>query len=172
MGKKNIILIGFMGCGKSTFGKKISKEIGYAFIDMDTYIERQEGCSISEIFATKGEECFRQLESNLVEKLSGEGGYIISTGGGVVKNPKNIEKFKENGVIVYLKSSPERIYRNVKSDNTRPLLAVEDKMARILELLKEREPLYKKYSDVTVDVSNGSISNITKQIISIVEEMV
>ena len=85
MGKKNIILIGFMGCGKSTFGKKISKEIGYAFIDMDTYIERQEGCSISEIFATKGEECFRQLESNLVEKLSGEGGYIISTGGGVVE---------------------------------------------------------------------------------------
>ena len=169
--EKNIIIIGFMGCGKTTFGKKISKLKNISFIDMDKFIEKKEGCSISKIFEIKGEQYFRNLEAQTVVELAQTGGKVISTGGGVIKNPQNILNFKKTGIVLYLKSSPERIYNNLKNDNSRPLLEGGDKMEKIKSILAERIPLYEKYSDITVDVSTGTIREITERILKALEEV-
>lgn len=170
MEKGNIILIGFMGCGKTTFGKKLSKALGYKFIDMDKYIEKKENRTINEIFATDGEDYFRQKETDVIKELSLDGGKVISTGGGVIKNPKNIAELKKNGLILYLKSTPHRIYNNLKDDTTRPLLADGDKMEKIKTLLGERAPLYEKYADLTANVSHGTVGHITENILKKLEE--
>ena len=96
---KNIILIGFMGSGKSTIGRKLSEKYGLKHIDTDWYIEKEQNMKISDIFSKKGEEYFRNLETELCEKFSKESGNVISTGGGMIKNPKNMAFLKENGIV-------------------------------------------------------------------------
>ena len=167
--KKNIILIGFMGCGKSTFGRRLSKRLGMDFVDTDKYIEMRENMSISNIFALKGEDFFRSLENKLCRELSLSGGKVIATGGGIIKNAENIKTLSKSGIIVYLKAAPEHIYRNVANDNSRPLLEGPDKMGRIISLLNERKPLYEKYADVAVSVSGDTVKNITEKIITVLE---
>ncbi|MDD3570082.1 MAG: shikimate kinase [Lachnospiraceae bacterium] len=162
--RKNIVLIGFMGCGKTTLGKKLSIKLKYSFMDTDRYIERKEGMSISQIFEEKGESYFRDLEKNTVEILSKEVGNIIATGGGIIKNEQNMHMLKETGIIVYLKATPEHIFRNIANDDTRPLLQGEDKLEKIRILMEERRELYEKYADVTVDVFPGDVNQITERI--------
>lgn len=152
--KRNIALVGFMGCGKSTIGKIISDRVSADFIDTDTVIEKNTGMSINSIFDSYGEDYFRKLERNLCKLIALYPPLIIATGGGVIKNEANVENLKHSGVIVYLKSTPERIYRNISHDNTRPLLAnTQDKYAKIKELLEQRTPLYEACADYTVDIS-------------------
>ena len=168
--EKNIIFIGFMGCGKTTFGKKISKKLNRKFIDTDKYIERSEKMTITDMFALKGEEYFRNLETKLCEKISKESGNVISTGGGMIKNPKNMAFLKENGIVVYLKTTAEHIYRNIGSDTTRPLLQCDDKLGKIKSLMEERKSLYEKYADITVDVTGSTVGAVTEKICSLLEE--
>lgn len=162
--RKNIVLIGFMGCGKTTLGKKLSMRLKYSFIDTDRYIERKEGITIAQIFEEKGEAYFRDLERHTVELLSIEYGNIIATGGGIIKNQENMNRFKETGIIVYLKATPEHIFRNIADDDTRPLLQGGDKLEKIRSLMEERRELYEKYADVTVSVSPGNVNQITERI--------
>ena len=116
---KNIVLIGFMGCGKSTFGKKISKKLNYSFVDTDKWIEKQQGQSIPAIFASQGETAFRQMETMAAQALAKEEGLVISTGGGMVKTPATMEALSQNAVIVYLKATPEHIFQNIgENSNT------------------------------------------------------
>ncbi|MGE4214296.1 MAG: shikimate kinase [Anaerotignaceae bacterium] len=163
--RKNIILIGFMGCGKTTLGKKLSMKIKYSFIDTDRYIENKEGTSIAKIFEEKGEAYFRDLEKKTVEILSKEVGNIIATGGGIIKNEENMHMLRETGIIVYLKATPEHIYRNIANDDTRPLLQGGDKLEKIRSLMEERRELYERYADVTVSVSPGDVNYITERIL-------
>lgn len=167
---KNIVLIGFMGCGKTTLGKKLAGRLGRRFVDIDRYIEEQEGMAVSEIFEKKGEHYFREQETKAAVALAQETGLVIATGGGLVKNAFNMEALKKTGVVLYLDSSPERIYRNVGKDTSRPLLVGGNRMRRIKTLLKERQPLYEKYADITVDVSYGTIGQTVKRMLAQLEE--
>lgn len=150
---KNIVLVGFMGSGKTSVGKRLSIKLKREFIDMDDFIEKREGMTINEIFATKGEPYFRELEAEICQRYSVPKGKIIATGGGVIKNSINIENLKKGGVIYYLKSSPQKVADNLKNDNSRPLLNVEDKLSKIKELMAEREQLYLSCADRILEVS-------------------
>ncbi|NLY43484.1 MAG: shikimate kinase [Clostridiaceae bacterium] len=150
---KNIVLTGFMGTGKSTVGKKVAGKLGMKFIDMDQYIEGKLGMSISDIFFHKGEAYFRETEKEAAEELSRLTGTVIATGGGIVLNPENVKKFRENGIIFCLKADIDTILRNIsKSHEKRPLLKQGNIRNTIEKLLEYREPYYKN-NDYEVDVS-------------------
>lgn len=134
-----------MGTGKSTIGKLLNKKLGLSYIDMDSYITSTTGKSIKQIFDEDGEPFFRKLERELVQKLSLLNNQIISTGGGVVLDKKNISDFTKNGLAVCLNASPEIIFERIKNDNTRPLLS-KINIDIISNLLKERSELYDKIS--------------------------
>ncbi len=169
MEKKNIIFIGFMGSGKTTLGKKTAKKLGYRFLDTDRAIEKKEGIAISQIFETKGEAYFRTLEAAAAKEVSETERTVVATGGGMIKNPSNMELLSKNGVVVYLQSTPERIYRNVEKDKNRPLLQGGDKMEKIRALMAERIPTYEKWAQVTIDVSDGDANCAVERIIEKLE---
>jgi shikimate kinase len=141
MKKRNIILVGFMGTGKTVTGRLLAERTGMKLVDMDSEIETRQGKTIPEIFAQDGEAAFRVLERYLVKKLSECNGLIISTGGGVVMNPDNITDFEQNGLVVCLNASPETIFQRLEKDTTRPLLSG-DKKTQIAALLEKRKPVY------------------------------
>ena len=150
MSQPNIILTGFMGTGKSTLGRLLAQKIGYDFVDTDTEIEKQTGQSIANLFQTQGETAFRKLESELVAKLAQQGGLVIATGGGLVLNPKNVAALSKTGRIVCLTASPEEILARVsKQPETRPLLLEKDPLAKIIELLRQREAVYKQFPQLS-----------------------
>ncbi|WP_372846058.1 shikimate kinase [Pontiella sp.] len=138
---KNIVLVGFMGSGKTTVGKLIAEKTGMPLLDMDALIEERAGKAITEIFADEGEAHFRQLEREMVQELSQLEGQIISTGGGIVLNPDNIADFERTGLVVCLLTDAQTVLERVKHDTSRPLLAG-DKEKQILEILAARKPLY------------------------------
>jgi len=147
--KKNIIfLIGFMGSGKSTFGPKLSQALGYAFVDMDAYIEEQSGKTIPQIFAEDGESHFRTLETEAIHRLALQPDCVIATGGGAPCFNGNMGLMNELGLTVYLALSPEKIAQRLVLDPTeRPVLEGkkgEDLLAHITAKLQEREPFYKQ----------------------------
>jgi shikimate kinase len=148
----NIVLIGFMGTGKSTVGQLLAQQLGLEFIDADVRIESEQGRTIAQIFKLEGEACFRHLEAQLAVKLAANDRQVISTGGGFVLYPPNINVFKPSGVIVALTATPEVIYERVKNERHRPLLAVPDPLARINALLLERSPYYQN-ADLVLDTS-------------------
>ena len=168
-GQKNIILIGFMGCGKTTIGKKVASMTGREFLDTDKVIEEEAGMTISEIFEKQGEEAFRKMEADLCKRLSDRNNLVIATGGGIVKNETNCELLRKNGVIVYMKANPEHIFRNVRNDNSRPLLNGKGKMKTIKRLMEERKPLYEGMCDLTAEISGMGSSAAARLVKSIIE---
>jgi shikimate kinase len=138
---RNIVLVGFMGSGKTTVGKLIAEATGMTLLDMDSIIEERAGKTINEIFADEGEAHFRSLERSLVQELSATEGNIISTGGGIVLNSRNIADFEKTGLVVCLLADAETVLDRVKHDSSRPLLAG-DKESKIIELLESRKALY------------------------------
>jgi 3-dehydroquinate dehydratase-2 len=162
--KKNIVLIGFMGCGKTTFGRKLAKRYKCEFIDTDKFIEAEQGMSVQDIFEKKGEPYFRELEKELCKKISDNIGCVIATGGGIIKNDENMDCLGKNGVIVYLKASPEHIFRNIGHDSSRPLLQGKNKMKKIRQLMAERIPTYEKNADITINTAGQTVNRITNRI--------
>jgi shikimate kinase len=150
----NIILIGFMGVGKSEVGKSLAARQGMNFIDADEIIEKTEGRKISQIFEKNGEPYFRNLETEVIKTLEDYDNFVISTGGGVVLREENVKMLKEIGPLVLLTSSPEVIYQRLKELKDRPLLEQGDKMESIKEILDVRNPIYEKAADLKIDTSN------------------
>lgn len=152
---KNIILVGYMGCGKTTVGKNLARICEMAFLDTDELIEEQQGRTISEIFATDGEAFFRDMETQALKEMleRKKEGFVISTGGGMPVREENRELLKQLGKVFYLKAEPETIYERVKGDTKRPLLQCENPLNRIQEMLAQREPAYEETSHhvITVD---------------------
>lgn len=148
---KNIILCGFMGCGKSTVGKLLAKKTGMTFVDMDSYIEEKAEMTIKEIFAQLGESHFRDLEHQACVELSETGNKVIAAGGGALTFDRNIEALKKNGTILLLDVSYEMLCIRLKNDTTRPLLQCENRNEKIKELLEARMPLYRKAADITIN---------------------
>lgn len=152
--KNNIILVGFMGSGKTTVGKILAGLLNYTFIDSDAEIERLEGKTISDIFAQNGEAYFRQRETEALKELCKGIGLVVSTGGGAVLKEENIELLKQNGYTVYLKVTPKTVIERLKNDTTRPLLARPDRDTIITELIKQREPFYISASELSVNAED------------------
>jgi shikimate kinase len=140
----NIALVGFMGTGKSTVGQIVASMLRFRFVDTDEMIERMAGKRITEIFANDGEARFRELEQQVVTGLRELKGAVISTGGGLITRAENLARLKEHSLLVCLWCSPETIYRRVGHQSHRPLLQVENPLARIRELLEERAPFYRQ----------------------------
>ncbi len=147
LGDANLILVGFMGTGKTSTGRALASRLGREFVDMDQLIEDREGRTIPEIFAASGEPHFRALERALVRELAARRALVIAPGGGIVLNPDNIRDFAATGRVFCLRASPEWILKRVGHDTHRPLLQTDDKLGRIRDLLAKRQPLYDAIPD-------------------------
>lgn len=162
---KSIILVGFMGVGKTTVGTELANTLGIRFVDMDTIIQNQQNMSISDIFNYFGEQYFRNLESNLcLELCSSKKNLVVSTGGGIIENIENIKLLKNIGKIVYLRATKLEIYKKLDGDTTRPILNVDNKCEKIEQLLLKRCPIYENCADFIVDVKDKSPFSLAQEI--------
>lgn len=162
---RNIVLIGFMGSGKTTMGLKLSYRLRMTVEDTDKLIERREGRSVGEIFAEDGEGYFRKLETELLEELADRGkGKIYSVGGGTPVRAENRELLKRLGKVVWLRLKPETVYERLKNDDTRPLLQCNDPLERIRELMEGRREAYESCADCIVDVDGVTPEEIMQKI--------
>lgn len=164
---RNIVLVGFMGTGKSSVGKKLAKRLGMKFVDMDTIIEERAGKPIPRIFAEDGEPQFRAMERALAEELSHKHGLVIACGGGVVLNPDNIRNYSRTGLVVCLNATPEVIFERTSKANNRPLLEEQDRMQRIKDLLAKRKALYAAIPH-QVDTTTLSTEEVAQAILKLV----
>lgn len=161
----NVILIGFMGCGKTTVGLRLSYRLRRTVIDTDKEIEKEEKRTVSDIFATDGEPFFRDLETSCLKKLIGStNNKIISVGGGLPMREENRRLLHELGQVFYLRAEAETIYERLKDDTTRPLLQGENPMTKIKALLQERDPYYREAADVVITVDGKSFDEILCEI--------
>lgn len=167
--KDNIVLIGFMGSGKTSVGTKLARVLDYKFLDTDAYIEEEHGKTIATIFASEGEASFRALETNVLSKLKHHlHGYVISTGGGMPMKEENIQLLREMGHIVFLKTSKEVIYERLKDDKNRPLLQGDNPMQKIEDLINYRTPIYEAAADHVIVTDGESFYQIIKEIMDII----
>lgn len=166
---KNIILIGFMGCGKTSVGKRLSQTLGCEFLDTDEWIEQKQKRSISEIFAMDGEAAFREMETECVKSLlKREGdGFVLSVGGGLPIREVNRNLLKELGEVVLLQVSPEVVYKRLCNDKTRPLLQDKNPRGRILDLMSARKSYYEDAAMHIVDVNERDFEEIIADILCI-----
>lgn len=163
---KNIVLIGFMGTGKSSVGLRLAHKLKKEFVDIDQEIENVSGMSIAEMFKHHGETRFRAEESLMVNKLGEREDMIIATGGGVVLLKENIAALKKNGILVCLDASLEDIFERVnRKKGSRPLLKKNTQIEDISALLKVREPYYADAADIRVKTSNRKQDDIVNEII-------
>lgn len=165
MKNKNIILIGFMGCGKSTVGKKLANALNYQFLDTDALIEESCGKQISRIFAEDGEAAFRQAETSVLQKLKEEADHsVISTGGGMPLKEENARYMHEIGTVFFLEAEIETILERLQNDTQRPLAAGEDREQRLKKLYAERLPVYRAAADICIDTEGKSFYGIIQEI--------
>lgn len=150
----NIVLCGFMGCGKTTVGRNLARKSGRKFIDMDSYIEEKAGMKVSEIFEKYGESHFRDLEHEACLELANTKGLVIASGGGAFTFQRNIDAFKGKDKIVLLDVPLDIIKQRLKNDTTRPLLQRPDKEDAMRELYEKRLPIYLAAADITVSGKN------------------
>lgn len=153
----NIVLCGFMGCGKSTVGRNIARKTGKKFLDMDSYIEKKAEMTVSEIFDKYGESAFRDMEYEACKELSEMKDLIIASGGGTFTFERNVEVFKGKDTIVLLDVPLNVIKYRLRNDKTRPLLQRPDKDKAMQELYDKRLPLYKSAADIVVSGKNTPI---------------
>lgn len=161
----NIVLIGFMGSGKTSVGTELSTLLEMDYIDTDKIIVENSEISINEIFDTYGEAEFRKLETKAIEGLQDIKNTIISCGGGVVLNPENVKLLRNNGRIVWLKVSPKEAYNRLLGDNSRPLLKNNFTLEKLSEILKSRLSLYEDAGDIIIDTDEKTIQEIAEEII-------
>jgi shikimate kinase len=163
--KDNVILTGFMGCGKTSVGIRLSYSLKWPMTDTDKWIEKRQGMSVSHIFAAYGEAAFRQMETDCLKELTASLHHqVVATGGGLPIKEENHALLRELGRVYYLKVSPETVYERLKGDTTRPLLQGPDPRKKIEQLLAERAPLYEKCADVIIDVSGKTFEEIIEEI--------
>lgn len=162
---QHIILIGFMGSGKSTIGRQVARECHCNFYDTDQMIEMKQNCSIANLFETKGETYFRALETDMVRNLMEQKKYgIISVGGGLPIQEGNGELLRQLGYVIYLKAKEETIVGRLAGDVKRPLIVGEDRELKVHSLLTWREPIYESVAHETIETDEKSICELVKYI--------
>lgn len=162
----NIFLIGFMGTGKSTIAEALKRKYDMQIVDMDAEIEKEQKMVISDIFATKGEEYFRDLETQLIKDLQKKDNVVVSCGGGAVLRDENVTEMRKSGKVVLLNATPETILQRVKNSNNRPLLEGNKNIDFIRELMSKREDKYNYAADITVNVDNRAVGEIADEVYS------
>lgn len=165
---KNIVLVGFMGAGKSVVAKRLAHLLKKEIVETDRLIEANEKRTIAEIFRGSGEKYFRTVEKAIVKALSQRNNLIVDCGGGVVLDDENMVNLKRSGILFYLKATPDVIFQRIKNHRNRPLLNVGDPKARITELLKIRAPRYEQ-ADFTIETSNKTVEEITQEILCLLK---
>ena len=160
-----IALVGLPGSGKSTIGRQLARRLGLLAIDTDHVIEQRLGCSIREYFEREGEASFRDVEQAVIDDVTQSHNGIISTGGGSVLRLTNRENLRARCHVVYLRSSPEEIFRRLRHDMQRPLLQVDDPLTRLRDLYAIRDPLYRETAHYVVETGRPSVANLLNIVI-------
>jgi shikimate kinase len=160
----NIFLIGFMGTGKSTIAETLKRKYDMQIVDMDAEIEKEQKMVISDIFATKGEEYFRDLETQLIKDLQKKDNVVVSCGGGAVLRDENVTEMRKSGKVVLLNATPETILQRVKNSHNRPLLEGNKNVDFIRELMSKREDKYNAAAEITVSVDNRDVDEIADEV--------
>ena len=166
----NIILIGFMSCGKSSVGRHLAKESGMDLFDLDSMIVERAGMSIPEIFAGVGEKAFRDIESYVTSLIHKHDGSIFATGGGVVLRPKNRQVLKQSGMVIWLKTTPENVLKYTSRDNNRPLLEGNKSLEKIKNMMDEREPIYSDCAHYSINAWENNLHQIAEKIWAFYED--
>ena len=162
--KGNIILIGPMGSGKTSTGRMLAKEMGYAFADTDEEVTKRTGVSIAYIFDVEGEEGFRKRECLALKECLNDNNTILSTGGGIVLSKENRDLLQDRGKVVYLQTSIRFQVKRTASTNNRPLLQNKDPEETLEKLMLTRAPLYEEIADITIMTDNKSLQEMSKEI--------
>jgi shikimate kinase len=153
------------GGGKSTVGRHLARRLARSFVDTDTVIERQIGCPIRTFFEQEGEERFRDIESAVLGELIQSASGVIATGGGIVLRDANREMLRAHTVCIYLRSTPEELFRRLRHDAKRPLLQVADPLARLRELFAKRDPLYRQAARFVLETGRPSVPALVNMIL-------
>ncbi|RME79875.1 MAG: shikimate kinase [Methanobacteriota archaeon] len=167
----NIYLIGYMGVGKTSVGKELSKKMSLTYVDTDDVVVEIAGKDIPSIFNDDGEIAFRELEIEAVKRVCSKKGCVVSLGGGAVLNYINVLRMKKTGTVVLLKASPEEIVRRLEGDGSRPLLnglTNDEKIAKIREMLSYREPFYERAADDIINTDGKTVDEIASKIMAVV----
>jgi len=159
-----IVLIGFMGAGKSSVGRTLARMTGLPRFDTDEMVAARFALTISDIFETHGEERFRETETDVLRELSGKGGAIVTTGGGIVLLPENVALVRQLGTVVHLEADEETLFRRISRRSLRPLLRTENPRATLTELMRVRMPLYRAAADIEVDTSLLTHDQVAKRV--------
>jgi shikimate kinase len=163
---RNLVLVGFMGSGKSSVGREIARRWGFRFIDTDTTIRHKYRTSIPDIFATFGERVFRDEENKVLQELQDSQEAVIATGGGIVLQPRNHPLLRTLGVVVWLTASEETIWERVSRNQNRPLLRTNDPRTTIRNLMSTRYPLYGSVADITVETTGLTHQEVADQAVA------
>ncbi len=168
---QNIFLVGLMGAGKTSVGRMLARRIHRDFYDADAEIEKTTGVKIPVIFDIEGESGFRAREEKMIEKLTALQGIVLATGGGAVLSPSNRARLKKHGRVIYLRASPEDLWRRTRRDRNRPLLQTANPLARLRDLHAQRDPLYTEVADLVVDTGAQSVGTLTSQIQALLDQL-
>jgi shikimate kinase len=153
------------GSGKSTVGRQLSRRLQLPFFDSDHVIEERLGCPIKDYFAREGEAAFRDVEEQVIAELASGPRCVLATGGGAVLRESNRRQLHESTQVVYLRSSAEEVHRRVRHNQNRPLLQVEDPLARLRTLLAERDPLYRETAHFVIETGRPSVPTLVNMIV-------
>ena len=161
-----IALIGMMGAGKTSVGRRLAHRLGRAFVDADRELEARCGVSVATVFELEGEDGFRQREAALIDELTARPGLVLATGGGAVLRAENRACLRERAFVVYLRTSPHEVWLRTRRDRSRPLLQTANPRARIAELIATRDPLYRETAHLTIDTGRQPIEHVVNAIIA------
>ena len=161
-----VVLVGMPGSGKSTIARALSRRLQLALADSDQAIEQRLGCTIRSYFDSHGEAAFRDVEEAVIDELTRRGAsLVLATGGGAVLRPINRQRLRERGTVIYLRSSPEQLFKRLRHDTKRPLLQVADPLKRLRALYDERDPLYRECAHFVIDTRGASLSALVHRIL-------
>ena len=160
-----IVLIGLPGSGKSTVGRQLARRLAIPFWDSDQVIEQRLGCTIRAYFEREGEDRFRDIEQAVLDELTQGPPCVLSTGGGSVLRPLNRQHLRDRGKVVYLRSTPEEVFRRVRHDRNRPLLQVADPLQRLRDLHAVRDPLYRETAHFVIETGRPSVATLVNMIV-------
>lgn len=163
----SFFLVGPMGVGKTTIGQLLAKKLQHDFLDSDLWIEQNNGLSIPQIFASLGEEVFRDLESEAIDRLSMHSNIVLSTGGGAILSEKNREQLKARGIVIFLDLLPEQIFQRIQGDQTRPLLQTADPLTTMQAIYDIRKPLYLDSAHYHLSVENRVPEEISNLLVNL-----
>jgi shikimate kinase len=160
-----LTLVGMPGSGKSTVGRQLSRRLQLPFFDSDHVIEQRLGCSIREYFAREGEAAFRDVEEQVLAELAQGPTAVVATGGGAVLRAGNRQRLRDAGRVIYLRSSPEELFRRLRHDMQRPLLQVANPLDKLRELYAQRDPLYREVAHFQIETGRPSVSRLVNMIV-------